>query len=143
MDSSCFEVVQSSLRSLGTSSAVRKLVADSVLSSSSTCHCTSWRRQHHVDCSNPSWVQLAHFVKAFFFLFFVSSMRCHREAGCTTIRQLGGQSFSADSLRRDVTKAMASVIMISILLSRFPWFLQTFDVEDCLSCVSCVRAPRQ
>ena len=67
---------------------------------------SSWCSDNNVLSSDPSQLQLANYLA---FLADVrklsaASIRCHRAAIGTTIRQLGGRSFSDDPLLRDIVR---------------------------------------
>jgi len=109
------EVVQLALAAQGASTQITDLVPRSVRRSTSTVYDTYWKRwvswceRHMVNATSPSRMDFANFL-AFLgqtLKLSVASVRCHRAAISTTIKQAGGPSFSEDQLLKDVTKALA------------------------------------
>eukprot|EP00745_Piridium_sociabile_P014347 TRINITY_DN2118_c0_g1_i2.p1 TRINITY_DN2118_c0_g1~~TRINITY_DN2118_c0_g1_i2.p1 ORF type:complete len:1001 (-),score=88.55 TRINITY_DN2118_c0_g1_i2:57-3059(-) len=107
--------VRNSLSAIGASPAVVDLVqhahrpgTQGVYSS----HWNSWLRwcdSHSVQWDDPSSLELANFLAHLSSEknLSASSVRGHRAAVCTTIRQLGGRSFSDDPLLRDVVRGIS------------------------------------
>ena len=71
---------------------------------------SEWCEGHGVAPHSPSSVELSTYLGHLFKDRHLSpsSVRCHKSAVSTTIRQLGGPSFSDDPLLRDVIKGMSA-----------------------------------
>ena len=88
-----------------------------------------WCQEHDVDPCAPSSIKLSEYLC---FLFRVkklspSSVKGHKAAISTTIRQMGGPSFSEDPLLRDVIKGMSAES------TRFPRRFPSWDLYPVLS----------
>ena len=69
----------------------------------------SWCQLNQVRPTRPTSVDLANYLASLSTVgrLSASSVRCHRAAICTTIRQAGGSDFAGDPLLRDVSRGVA------------------------------------
>ena len=107
--------VRESLSSRGASQEVLELVEHAHRSGTQGAYHShwnswvSWCSENNIRPASPSRFQFSNYL-AFLFRnrkLSASSIKAHRAAISTTIRQLGGRSFSDDPLLRDVTRGVA------------------------------------
>ena len=104
--------VRSKLQSLGASTHLVHLVEKARRRGTCSVYDSHWRRwlswceDNEVDFSSPSSIEFGNFLSYLFERLgkSVSTVRVHRSAISSTIRQLGGPSFSDDPLIRDTLR---------------------------------------
>ena len=107
--------MRGALSARGASPAVVSLVALAHRAGTQSVYASQWGRwaawcqQHHVKPIRPTPVELANYLASLSSVakLSASSVRCHRAAICTTIRQAGGPNFAGDPLLRDVARGIA------------------------------------
>ena len=122
--------VRSRLQSLGASAHLVKLVQKARRRGTGSVYDSHWKRwlawceDNGVDHSSPSSVEFANFLSYVFEHLgkSVSTVRVHRSAISSTIRQLGGPSFSDDPLIRDAIRGA------SLIAARTPRKLPAWDL---------------
>ena len=108
------DVVRGALSARGASASVVDLVALALRKGTQSVYASQWKRwgvwcrQHKVKPLKPTPVELANFLASLSVVhkLSASSIKCHRAAICTTIRQAGGPDFACDPLLRDVTRGV-------------------------------------
>ena len=122
--------VRTKLQSLGASSSLVRLVARARRKGTHSVYDSHWKRwltwcqDKGVDPSHPSSIEFANFLSYLFEHLgkSVSTVRVHRSAISSTIRQLGGPSFSEDPLIRDALRGA------SLIAARTPRRLPAWDL---------------
>ena len=84
----------------------------------------AWCQLNQVQAARPSAIQLANYLASLSSVYKLSasSVRVHRAAICTTIRQAGGPDFSGDPLLRDIARG------ISLVEARSPRRVPAWDL---------------